>query len=301
MVGAAEVAKERYVTWIDSMCNSQINPYVLSADPCGSSSGSAISVAANLVAVLTQLWALNQQLVSQAALGSSQSLIGRILLVSPGFAQVCLSSLAALDKNRPICRTVSDVVYVLDEIIGQDYNDKATIEASKYIPHFGYKQFLKVNGLKGKRLGVARKPFYNFGNDTFLKKIFAQHLDTLRQEGAILVDNLEIANIHAILNIGTSERTALMIEFKQALNKYLKELVASPVRTLAGAIAFNKKFSGLEKIKEHGQNLFLEAQATDGSSNKEKAALQDMARLTRDGFVKLMIEYNLDALVTPFL
>ena len=61
-----------------------------------------------------------------------------------------------------------------------DYNDKATIKASKYIPHGGYKQFLKVNGLKGKRLGIVRKPFYNFGNETFLKKIFAQHLDTLR-------------------------------------------------------------------------------------------------------------------------
>ena len=56
-----------------------------------------------------------------------------------------------------------------------------------------------------------------------------------------------------------------------------------------------------EKIKEYGQNLFLEAQAANGSSNKEKAALQDMARLMRDGFVKLMIEYNLDSFVTPFL
>ena len=59
---------------------------------------------------------------------------------------------------------------VLDEIVGQDYNDKATIEASKYIPHCGNKQFLKVNGLKGKRLEIARKPFYNFGNDTFILK-----------------------------------------------------------------------------------------------------------------------------------
>ena len=67
----------------------------------------------------------------------------------------------------------------------------------------------------------------------------------LRQVGAILVDNLEIANIHAILNVGTSEWTALMIEFKQALNKYLKELVTSPVRTLADVIAFNKKFLDL--------------------------------------------------------
>ena len=69
-----------------------------------------------------------------------------------------------------------------------------------------------------------------------------------RQEGAILVDNLEIANIDVILNNGTSEMTALKIEFKQALNKYLKELVASPVRTLADAIAFNKKFSNLVRV-----------------------------------------------------
>ncbi len=38
--------------YITSMfCDCVQNPYVLSADPCGSSSGSAISVAANLVTV----------------------------------------------------------------------------------------------------------------------------------------------------------------------------------------------------------------------------------------------------------
>ncbi|KAK4562328.1 hypothetical protein RGQ29_004993 [Quercus rubra] len=273
------------------------NPYVLSADPCGSSSGSAISVAANLVAVSLG----SETDGSIICPSSSNSVVG----IKPTIGLTSRSGVVPISPRQdtigPICRTISDAVYVLDEIVGLDYNDKATIKASKYIPHGGYKQFLKVNGLKGKRLGIVRKPFYNFGNDTFLKKIFAQHLDTLRHEGAILVDNLEIANIDVILNIGTSEMTALIIEFKQALNKYLKELVASPVRTLADAIAFNKKFSDLEKIKEYKQNLFLEAQATNGSSNKEKTALQDMARLTRDGFVKLMIKHNLDALVTPYL
>ncbi|XP_050261100.1 probable amidase At4g34880 isoform X3 [Quercus robur] len=272
------------------------NPYVLSADPCGSSSGSAISVAANLVAVSLG----SETDGSIICPSSSNSVVG----IKPTIGLTSRSGVVPISPRQdtigPICRTVSDAVYVLDEIVGLDYNDKATIKASKYIPHGGYKQFLKVNGLKGKRLGIVRKPFYNFRNDT-LKKIFAQHLDTLRQEGAILVDNLEIANIDVILNIGTSEMTALIIEFKQALNKYLKELVASPVRTLADAIAFNKKFADLEKIKEYKQNLFLEAQDTNGSSNKEKTALKDMARLTRDGFVKLMIKHNLDALVTPYL
>ena len=48
-----------------------------------------------------------------------------------------------------------------------------------------------------------------------------------------------------------------------------------------------------EKIKKYGQNIFLESQATNGSAgNKEK---------TRDGIVKSMKDYNLDALVTPGL
>lgn len=41
--------------------------------------------------------------------------------------------------DRPICRTVTDVVYVLDAIVGFDKNDEvATRKASKYIPHGGY-------------------------------------------------------------------------------------------------------------------------------------------------------------------
>ncbi|KAB1207598.1 hypothetical protein CJ030_MR7G022900 [Morella rubra] len=216
------------------------NPYVLSADPCGSSSGSAISVAANLVAVS--------------------------LATETDGSIICPSS-----HNSAVahCRTVSDAVYVLDEIVGLDYRDKATIKASLYIPRGGYKQFLKANGLRGKR-----------------------------QEGAVLVDNVEIANIEVILN-QTSEITALLIEFKPSLNRYLKELVSSPVRTLADVIAFNNKFSDLEKTKEYGQNLFLESQATNGFGDKEKAALLDMSRLTLNGFVKVMKEHKLDALVTP--
>jgi amidase len=80
---------------------------------------------------------------------------------------------------RPICRTVSDVAYVLETIAGIDTFDKATIEASKFIPKGGYAQFLKKDGLKGKRLGVVRL-YYEFGNDTLLDKTFKLHLNTLR-------------------------------------------------------------------------------------------------------------------------
>lgn len=54
-----------------------------------------------------------------------------------------------------------------------------------------------------------------------------------------------------------------------------------------------------ENIKEFRQDLFLAAQATNGIGNREKAGLSNLAKLTRDGFQKLMCDYNLDALVTP--
>ena len=54
-----------------------------------------------------------------------------------------------------------------------------------------------------------------------------------------------------------------------------------------------------EKIDEYGQNLFIEAQATNGIGKVEKIALANLTRLTKEGFHKLMIKNNLDALVTP--
>ncbi|KAL5066837.1 hypothetical protein RYX36_017724 [Vicia faba] len=146
---------------------------------------------------------------------------------------------------RPICRTVSDAAYVLETIAGIDTVDKATIEASKYIPKGGYAQFLKKDGLRGKRLGVVRL-FYNFGNDTFMHETFKLRLKTLRQRGAVLVDNLKIDDIDDII-VAQSEIIALNFEFKLSLNAYLKDLIASPVKSLAGVIHFNKKQSKLSK------------------------------------------------------
>ena len=61
-----------------------------------------------------------------------------------------------------------------------------------------------------------------------------------------MVDHLKIANILEYGN--SSEQTALEIEFKIALNTYLKGLVTSSVRTLADVIAFNNKNSKLVSI-----------------------------------------------------
>lgn len=271
------------------------NPYVLSADPCGSSSGSAISVAANLVAVSLGTETDGSILCPS----SSNSVVG----LKPTLGLTSRAGVIPItprqDSVGPICRTVADAAYVLDAIAGFDHYDPATRTGSEYIPRGGYKQFLRPHGLKGKRLGIVRNPFFNFDKGSPLAQVFDHHLQTLRQEGALVIDHLEIGNIDSLYSIANDEMTAMLAEFKLAINAYLKELVTSPVRSLAEVIAFNNKFSDLEKIKEYGQDFFLLAEATNGIGKKEKAAILNLEKFTRDGFEKLMTRNKLDALVTP--
>lgn len=72
-----------------------------------------------------------------------------------------------------------------------------------------------------------------------------------RQEGALVIDHLEIGNINSLNSIANDETTAMLAEFKLAINAYLKELVTSPLRSLAEVIAFNNKFSDLVSTLHH--------------------------------------------------
>lgn len=77
---------------------------------------------------------------------------------------------------------MSDAVYVLDVIAGFDPRDEATREAAKYIPEDGYKQFLNVDGLSGKRLGIVRSPFLDKLNGSAEVVAFERHVNTLRYD-----------------------------------------------------------------------------------------------------------------------
>lgn len=77
----------------------------------------------------------------------------------------------------------------------------------------------------------------------------------IRQGGAILIDNLKIDNIDTILNFNLSgEAVASVAEFKISLNLYLRDLVVSPVRSLADVIAFNQRNSKLVSTSQSQYN-----------------------------------------------
>ncbi|PHU03513.1 hypothetical protein BC332_28764 [Capsicum chinense] len=136
-----------------------------------------------------------------------------------------------------ICRTVSDAVEVLDAIVGLDRDDfLETKKASTYISRGGYRQFLKADGLKDERLGILKDLL---GSNEI--KTYQKYFNTLRQKGAVLVDNLEIPNIDLVQDaIVAAQGIILSAEFKMNLNANLIKLVYTRVRSLADVTAFNK-------------------------------------------------------------
>nr|GEV51651.1 hypothetical protein [Tanacetum cinerariifolium] len=251
-----------------------VNPYVTTMDPCSSSAGSAISVATNMVTVSLGTKTDGSILCPSSA----NSVVG----IKPTVGLTSRAGVVPVSPRKdtvgPICRTVTDAAYVFDAIMGFDTNDAvATGDASKYIPRDGYLKHLKPGGLEGKRLGVLRAyPYFGFANDTKTLTRFEKHFAILR------------------------EFIAILAEFKIALNDYLKDLLASPMRTLADVIAFNNKFAGLESIEKYPQDLFMAAEKTNGIGKLEEEALMNLTKAVEYGFEQLMKENKLDALVTPY-
>lgn len=153
------------------------NPYVAVADPCGSSSGSAIAAAAGM-ATATIGTETDGSIICPAAANSAVGIKPTVGLTSrAGVVPISPRQ----DTVGPIARTVADAVAVLDVIVGYDERDSdATSVASGFIPEGGYRQFLKEDGLEGKRLGILRKGFFRFAEGSLEEKVFESHFDVMR-------------------------------------------------------------------------------------------------------------------------
>ncbi|XP_037475231.1 probable amidase At4g34880 isoform X1 [Triticum dicoccoides] len=273
------------------------NPYVLSSDPCGSSAGSGVAAAANMAAV-TLGTDTDGSILCPSSFNSVVGIRPTLGLTSRA-GVVSITPLQ--DTVGPICRTVSDAVHVLDAVIGYDEHDAAaTGAASKYIPPGGYAQFLRKDGLRGKRVGVLRGFFQSYAGTQRLR-VYEQHLATMRKHGAVVVDNLRVtANPTALLDdISSNEGIAVVAEFKLSINAYLADLVYSPVHSLADIIVFNNAHPIEEQMKDFGQDDLIAAQNTSGIGPVERVAIRRLKKLSANGLEKLMKEHQLDVIVTP--
>src|ERR1700722_9800583 len=130
------------------------NPYALDRNACGSSSGTGAGISANLAAAGIG----TETDGSIVCPSSSNGLAG----IKPTVGLVSRGGIIPISHSQdgagPMCRTVRDAAILLGALTGVDPDDSATA-ASAGKSQTDYTRFCDPNGLKGARIGVARKYF----------------------------------------------------------------------------------------------------------------------------------------------
>jgi amidase len=193
-----------------------------------------------------------------------------------------------------MCRTVRDAATLLGVLTGVDTADAATAaSAGKF--QTDYTQFCDPNGLKGARIGVARK---YFGFSDSVDALMETSLEVMKKQGATLVDPAEIETLG---KFDESELLVFMYELKADLNAYLARLGPNaPVHTLKDIIEFNERNQEKE-MPYFGQDLFIKAESKGPLTEKAYLdAVEKNHQLARtEGIDATMDKFHLDAIVAP--
>jgi amidase len=301
------------------------NPYapglndrgVPSVPPGGSSSGSAVAVAAGLcaAAIGTETSGSLLSPATQNGLVTVKPTVGLVSRV--GIIPIAHSQ----DTAGPLTRTVRDAAILLNVLAARDPLDPATRRLQRPAD---YTAFLDVDGLKGARIGVPNDSA-DPGNDVYYGRLpprSAEVMDlvvgTLEARGATLVR----ANIPTIGWIGGPGTTMAVLntnpespnrfrpahrpivflyELKRDLNLYLRDWArGTAMRSLADIIAFNAAHA--EHALRFGQDLFLAAEATRGDLSEpayRSARAMDLLSAKDLGLDAYMDAHRLDAVLFP--
>lgn len=263
------------------------NPYILDRNPCGSSSGSGAAIAASLAAIAVGTETDGSIICPSATCG--------IVGIKPTLGLVSRSGVIPIahsqDTAGPMCRTVADAAAMLSVLCGADNSDPVTTARGKW-ERLDYTMFLKTDGLKGMRIGVARQ---FFGRNDKVDKLIEPQLQVLKNGGATLID----VTFPKLTAFGDAEFEVLLFEFKADLNKYLSGR-GGPNKSLKDLIDFNNKNAARE-LPYFGQEIFIQAEAKAGLDSREYqiALLQTKVMTQEEGIDAIMDKDKLDAIVAP--
>jgi amidase len=267
------------------------NPYVLDRNACGSSSGTAVAVAANLAAVGVGT-ETDGSVVCPASVNGLVGLKPTVGLLSrSGIIPISHTQ----DTAGPMARTVADAAALLSAMIGHDPADTA-MRRGRRGGDAEINAPLDSGALKGARIGVARKRYFGYSPAT--DKAIDAAVAVMKAQGAVVVDP---ADIPTGGELEGCEFEILLFEFKADLNAYLKQLGASArVHSLADLIAFNER----EKEREmpfFGQEIFEMAQKKGPLTSAAylKAMRTCRTRSRTQGIDAALSSHRLDAIVAP--
>lgn len=263
------------------------DPYLLSFDPCGSSSGSAVAAASNLCAA-----AVGTETDGSVVCPSTNNLVFGLkptvgILAQDGIIPIGHSQ----DTAGPIARTVTDLAILLGAM------------QSPFGPVSGhtlpgdYTVFLNANSLSGKTIGVDQRFLTpDYGGDPGIVAVFNQGLDAMAALGA----NVVPCDTGDIFAYSGDEFTVLLMEFKVHIAEYLARLSHTSARTLSDLIAFNQAHCA-EEMPYYGQELFEISESTSGdlSDPDYLAARANCLLLSRSQGIDQVLDSGVDAIVAP--
>ena len=280
----AKVNLHEFAIWgetVSSIRGQTLNPYDLTRTPGGSSGGTGAGVAANFAIAGIGTDTVN----SIRSPASANNLVG----IRPTLGLVSRAGVIPYsftqDAAGPLARTVTDAARMLNVLVGYDPNDPATAWSIGNIEK-DYTQFLKADGVKGKRIGVLRSFFGNAPINEEVNRNANKAVEDLRRLGATVIElntpDLDSGKI-------SNDISVHLYEFKPALNAYLVEGNA-PVKSLEEIIASGKFHPNIGDNIKKAQSLEMD----DGY----RVRLQKRSELQLR-VMKIMADDRLDAIVFP--
>ena len=264
------------------------NPYDLSRNPCGSSAGSGVAVAANLcvVAIGTET---NGSIVCPSnnngivGIKPTVGLISRTGIIPISFTQ---------DTGGPMARSVKDAAVCLGALTDSDPLDSKTLNPERQALD-DYTPFLNSNGLQGKNIGYYKSVL---GDHVRMTKVMEEAIDYMKSQGATIVEVDDLMD----RSTGRYSYQVLLYEFKDGLNKYFASLGPdAKVKSLEDLI--EKTFADSVEMHYFDHATLVKAQEKgDLEAEEYKEALAKIIKQSREeGIDRVMNEHNLDAIVAP--
>lgn len=302
------------------------NPYVPAltddrgipvVDPGGSSSGSAVAVAAGFCAasIGTETSGSLLHPASRNGLVTVKPTVG--LISRAGIVPITHSQ----DTAGPMTRTVRDAAMLLNVLAAEDPRDPATERQKRPAD---YTAELAQDALKGARIGVPSDPNDPLNDPYYGKlpadaaRLMAEVIKMLEDLGAVIVRaSMPTAGwmngpgtIMAVLNRNplspnkgnaVVQRIVFLYELKHDLNLYLKDWATNTeIKTIADIVAFNEANAG--RALRFGQDLFLAANDTKGDLTEREyksARAMDLLTARTRGMDTYMNQHKLDAVLFP--
>lgn len=265
-----------------SLFKQVIHPYDKALDPLGSSTGSAVGVAAGFapISIGTET---NGSLISPATANSIVSIKPTVGLVSR-YGIFPVSSLQ--DTAGPMAQTVKDCAIGLDIIKGKDDHDAFTrMQPSE---NESYSEACE-GSIKGLKIGLLNFKSHDAKDEE--KALQQEAVRVLEAEGAT------VKNIIHPYDLPDNTKT-LSPEFKRDMNVFLQTIRShTDIHSLSDLI--NENFSTSKLNLKHGQGRFIEAQGADIRLHDE-AYLNAKAQTEKsiDNFLTLFKTHDVDVLMT---